>query len=58
MFKEVSVVAIGVKNSDMLESKQEQYWVSTNALKRYMVGKTAFPSLLRPEGNSQRTQYP
>lgn len=38
-----------MKNSDMTESKWEQWWVYTNALKSHMVGKTAFPLLLRTD---------
>lgn len=58
MFKEVSVVARGMKNTAMTGSKWEQWWVYTNALRSHMVGKTAFPLLLRTEEITQRTQYP
>lgn len=39
----------GMKNSEMTESKWEQWWVYTNALKSHMFGKTAFPLLLRSD---------
>lgn len=58
MFKEVSVVAWGMKSSAMTESKWDQWWVYTNALKSHMIGKTAFPLLLRTEEITQKTQYP
>lgn len=49
---------MGMRDSDMVGSKWEQSWVDTNALKRYVVGNTAFPLLLRTERYIQRTQYP
>lgn len=58
MFKEVSVVARGMKITAMAGSKWEQWWVYTNAFRNHMVGKTPFPLPLRTEEITQRTQYP